>query len=217
MRRLHFFRNWSGSARVGCLLIVGGFIMILVSAGTVATAIHLENDDEFCATCHTEPEVSFVSRSQAETPIDLASAHALYESAVRCIDCHSGPGTQGRVDALQQGAQDLFAYISGDYTDPAVVENSLGDEPCFKCHIQPSRAKPVDINASPQIIASNSHYHLVEYTEAWLGVNSNLDDTCGLCHPAHNNTTLPALGFRHMPSVNATCDACHLDLSGQTP
>ena len=217
MRCLRFFRNWSWSARLGCLFIAGGFIVILASIGTVATAVHLENDDEFCASCHTEPEVSFVSRSLAETPIDLASTHALYESSVRCIDCHSGTGTDGRIEALQQGAGDLFAYISGDYAEPAVVENSLGDEPCFKCHIQPSRDNPIDINDNPQIIASSSHYHQVEYTKAWFAANSNLEGTCGICHPAHNDTTLAALGFRHMPSVNATCDACHLDLSGQTP
>ena len=87
----------------------------------------------------------------------------------------------------------------------------------FKCHIQPSRDNPVDINENPQIIASSSHYHQIEYTEAWLAENANLVGTCSTCHPAHNDKTLPALGFRHMPSVNTTCDACHLDLSGQTP
>lgn len=217
MKRLLFFRKWSLPAQIGCLFIGGGFIFLIASLGTVATAVHLENDDEFCASCHTEPESSFVARSQATEPTDLASAHAMYEDAVRCIDCHSGAGAKGRIEALQQGAGDLFAYLIDDYHEPAVIENPLGDEPCFKCHIQPSRDNPIDINDNPQLIASNSHYHQVEYTEAWLVKDSNLAGTCGTCHSAHNENTLPALGFRHMPSVNAACDACHLTLSGQTP
>ncbi len=217
MRLLRIFQQRSWPLRLSCLLILSGFGLIVVSAGSVATSVHLENDDEFCASCHTNPEVSFVNRSQAEDPVDLASAHALFDPAVRCIDCHSGQGTQGRIEALQQGAQDLFAYLTDDYAQPAVTTNPLGDDPCFKCHVQPSRDKPVDINDNPQIIASNSHYHQIEYTEAWLDANADLAGTCGLCHPAHNNTTLAALGFRHMPSVNATCDACHQDLSGMTP
>ena len=132
MRRLNFFRNLTWPVRIACVAIVTGIVIIFASVGTVATAVHLENDDEFCASCHTEPEVSFVNRSLAEEPVDLASAHAHYADAVRCIDCHSGAGTAGRVDALQQGATDLVAYLSGDYTEPAVTTNPLGDEPCFQ-------------------------------------------------------------------------------------
>jgi hypothetical protein len=191
--------------------------MILFSAGTVATAVHLENQDEFCDSCHTEPEVTYVERALASEPTDLASAHAKYEEQVRCIDCHSGYGTGGRILALYQGAEDLAQYLVGDYHDPAITTNPLGDDPCLKCHIQPSRDDPIDSSTYETVIYSTAHYHWREYTEAWLAEEPNPNGVCGVCHISHAGNIKAGLGFRYVPSVNETCDACHLALSGQTP
>ena len=194
-----------------------GVGLILLSIVSVAGAIHLENRDSFCASCHTQSETTYYQHTQAETPSDLASAHAMYESAVRCIDCHSGEGAQGRIAALQQGASDLFAYLVGDYHNPAQSENPLGDEPCLKCHTAPSRDNPIEHEDDPRLIYSASHYHWVEYTTAWLEAEPNPAGVCGVCHASHSEGTIAALGFRYMPAVNAACDDCHTALAGTIP
>lgn len=203
--------------RLACLAIGLGLGLIALAAAGIGTAVHLENQDTFCASCHTEPETTYVQRAQASEPVDLAAAHASYESATRCIDCHSGPGLKGRAGALYQGAQDVLAFISGAYHQPTIMENPLGDAPCLKCHVQPSRDNPVSLDDNPQVIASNSHYHWVEYTHAWLEAVPNPQGTCSTCHPAHNDQTKAVLGFRDMQATNAACDACHQALSGQLP
>lgn len=209
-------KRWS-KRRIACGLVIFGVGLVMLSFATIAGAIHLENQDSFCASCHTEPETTYYQRTQSDAPTDLASAHAFYENTVRCIDCHSGNGTQGRIAALQQGASDLFAYIIGDYHDPAQTENPLGDEPCLKCHTIPSRDNPIDREDDPKLIYSTSHYHWVEYTDVWLETEPNPMGTCGMCHPAHTDNTIAALGFRYMPAVNAACDNCHIALAGTLP
>ena len=217
MKRLFFFRTWSLRRQLACGFIGGGLVLIIASIGTVTTAIHLENQDEFCAECHTEPEMTYVDRAQADDPSDLASYHAQLAEAVRCIDCHSGYGTGGRILALYQGAQDLVAFVSGDYHQPATTTRPLGDAPCAKCHTQPSRDYPSTLEETPTLITSNAHYHWVEYTDAWLMAEPNPHGTCIACHQSHSAGTKAVLGYRHMPSVNVTCDGCHLALAGTIP
>lgn len=203
--------------RIACAILAVGVGLLLISIATIVGATQLENRDSFCTSCHTEPEVTYYERTQAEEASDLASAHASYENSVRCIDCHSSAGVSGRMEAIWQGAQDLVAYIVSDYHDPAITENHLGDAPCLKCHTPPSRDEPITVEDDPNLIFSNSHYHWVEYLNAWQIADSREEGTCSACHQAHSENTLAALGFRYMPEVNATCDTCHTLLSGTTP
>ncbi len=203
--------------RIARFSIFIGLLLVILSTALVAGAVQLENHDSFCASCHTEPESTYYERTQAETPSDLASAHVLYDEPVRCIDCHSKPGTEGRAQALWQGAQDVLAYVAGDYHEPAITQNPLGDAPCLQCHTQPSRDNPITPEEDANLIYSNSHFHWVEYTEAWLREAPNPSGVCGTCHESHTENTLAALGYRYMPDVNTACDDCHLVLSGQTP
>src|SRR5262245_52533854 len=87
--------------------------LALFAGGGAAYALSLENHDDFCASCHTQPEAAFVARSSQAPATDLASAHA--SKGVHCIECHSGPPPLGRFDGLAQGAQDYAAYLSGQY------------------------------------------------------------------------------------------------------
>lgn len=187
-------------------LLIGGVILILVSIGTIALAVHLENQDESCAACHTEPETTYFERTQANQPVDLASAHAHYEPAVRCIDCHSGYGTGGRVMALYQGMEDLLLYASGRYQDPAITTSPLGDAPCLKCHAQPSQADGGLLPDNPQVIQSTAHYHWLEYTSAWLEAEPNPHGVCGTCHLSHAEA--PEL-VEDFATAQVTCDNCH--------
>jgi len=112
----------------------------------VALALNLENHDSFCAACHTEPESRYFQQSQDKSAPTLASFHT--QKGVACIDCHSGSGSLGRLTGLSQGSQDLIAYISGHYHNPAVTSNKLDDGSCTKCH------PDVEANAS-----FNNHFH----------------------------------------------------------
>jgi nitrate/TMAO reductase-like tetraheme cytochrome c subunit len=74
-------------ASIAALIIFGGIIPV--------TAMQFENQNSFCAPCHTEGEVTFFDRASAASPVDLASIHDIKGQA-RCIDCHTGPGIIGR-------------------------------------------------------------------------------------------------------------------------
>lgn len=83
----------------------------MAAAASVAYAAPLENDDAFCASCHTEPESRYFAQSQA-SPVDLASAHGA--KGVEYIACHSGRGSIGRLTAMPTVAlPDLLVYQSG--------------------------------------------------------------------------------------------------------
>lgn len=216
---LHFIRNENGFIwrRMAILAIGIGLLFVIMVTATVATAVHLENQDTFCASCHTQPETVYVERSQGEHPSDLASAHAQFETAVRCIDCHSGYGNSGRAMALYQGAIDTINYVVGAYDSPATVDRPLGDDPCLKCHTQPSRDNPTTIEDDPSLIGSIAHYHWIEYTSAWMKADFDPHGTCSSCHPSHSDATRAVLGYRDMQGVNLTCDGCHLALQGTIP
>src|ERR687896_161415 len=88
--------------------------LLLPALGIVGLAgvLKVEEQDAFCASCHTEPEVTYVQRAQAR-PVDLASLHA--DKEVPCILCHSGPGLAGRLGALPTAAWDAVRFVAGSY------------------------------------------------------------------------------------------------------
>ncbi|MBI5650284.1 MAG: hypothetical protein HZC40_07560 [Chloroflexi bacterium] len=181
-------------------------IAILGSIGlailTIGGALALENQDSFCASCHTEPETTFFARSQ-KNPTDLASAHAAEKIA--CIDCHSGSGTFGRVTGLHQGTRDLFNYARGAYHRPAITTQPLGDELCVKCHAQILATR--ESGSRPM----NGHYHF--YLPAWKATDKSAA-RCATCHTAHT-PGLASLKFMAQGKVGKLCEDCHTALSGK--
>ena len=192
------------------LIAIAGILTLALS---ITIAIQLENRDSFCASCHTEPESAYYARSLSN-PRDLASAHANAEVLVRCIDCHSGEGPMGRVASISQGASDLLSYISGNYQQPAIIQNPLGDQACTKCHT------PVNSNsANPQefTITSSSHYHLESYLNEWNIQADNPFGTCSICHISHTENIDISTGYIEQTTTNLACDQCHRVLSGWIP
>ena len=106
----------------GVLMIAGGFTF----------AATQESHDSFCASCHTQPELTFYQRSTDAQPVDLASFHTTKDT--RCIDCHSGAGVPGRMGAEMLGAHNALAWYSGTAVQPAKLTSPIGDENCLKCH-----------------------------------------------------------------------------------
>jgi hypothetical protein len=87
--------------------------VVIFTAGGFSFAATQETHDSFCASCHTHPESTFYQRSVGAQAVDLASAHTLKD--VRCIDCHSGVGVVGRIQAEMLGAHNALAFYGRDY------------------------------------------------------------------------------------------------------
>lgn len=184
-----------------------GLLLLVVASsvlgiGGVGIALALENQDVFCASCHTEPEQTYYQESRQSVVSTLAAFHAQKQTA--CIDCHSGSGNFGRGVGLQQGAHDLLAFLSGSYNHPAVTTNPLKDESCLKCHSK-VMAQP---DGAPQ--AMKGHYHA--FLQRWQLIDPNAA-RCTTCHTTHSKG-LASLQFMAQGKVALVCDSCHTVLSG---
>ena len=190
-------RALTGWKRFALIAVIGiGVGALLVGAGGTAYAIQQENQDSFCASCHTEPETKYFQQAMATPAVSLAAFHT--SKSVRCIDCHSGGGPFGRVEGLTQGAVDLMAYNSGKYHSPAITLTKLGDASCIKCHSQTMSNRTF-----------NNHFHI--YLAQWQAVDSNAA-TCIDCHTAHPTNGDPTQMYLQVQKVQALCNGCHRTL-----
>jgi hypothetical protein len=186
----HQQRWFSGSLFFGGVLVIG--LAMIAAVGGTAYAINLENHDSFCASCHTEPESQYYQNS-LQTPATTLSAFHV-EKSVRCIDCHSGSGPLGRVLGLEQGAKDLFAYVTGKYHSPAITTNPLSDQACLKCH--PDVAKDQTFN---------NHFHV--FLSQWQSIDPHADH-CVDCHTTHIQAQA-SQAYLITSTVQNVCQACH--------
>jgi predicted CXXCH cytochrome family protein len=172
--------------------------LVLLGAGTGAVAMQFENHDDFCASCHSEPENTYVQRESA-APTDLASFHKTKD--VRCIDCHSGPGlVPGRVNSLLLGARDLLAWTTGRATQPAVHTRPIEDANCLKCHAEVTAQRDF-----------NNHFHVL--LSRWQAQDKNAA-TCVSCHQAHHTDGEEQLKFLNRVTTVNVCQSCHAVLRG---
>jgi predicted CXXCH cytochrome family protein len=180
--------------RLLLLAAVAVVALVLFAGGGAAYALSLENHDNFCASCHTQPEETFVTRAVHTPPTDLASAHAT--KGVQCIACHSGPPPLGRVNGLTQGAQDYAAYMSGRYAKPAVTTHPLPDVNCTQCHANLFTNKTL-----------KNHYHF--YLPDWQVKAPAEAAKCISCHTAHTQGNSVTVKYAFDAKVNPYCAACH--------
>ncbi len=183
-------------AAIGWLVFpVAIALLALTAAGvSVAYAAHVENNDAFCASCHTEPKSQYFTQSLA-SPVDLASAHGA--KRVECIQCHSGRGSIGRLTAMTTVAfPDLLAYNSGHYRSPAVTTVPLGDDHCLKCHADVTRRADF-----------NNHFH--QFLPLWQAQDPAHAATCVSCHNGHVAGGDPKIGFLVKSTAATVCQDCH--------
>jgi len=174
----------------------GGLIAAFIVFGLLIplSAMQFENHDSFCASCHTEGELTFYNRSLVAAPTDLASFHAA-KKAARCVDCHTGPGILGRYGGLMAGSTDLISYFSGHYPQPAALEGPMPDGNCTKCH--------ADVLTKSGF---NNHFH------AFLPQWQALDPTaahCADCHASHDTTNDAGSVFLDQNKTVNICQKCH--------
>jgi nitrate/TMAO reductase-like tetraheme cytochrome c subunit len=168
-------------------------VLIVLGVATVATAMSFENNDDFCASCHSEPESTFFKR-EAAAPTDLASFHSTKQ--VNCIDCHSGVGLiPGRIDSFLLGTKDLIAWNLGRARQPAVHTHPIQDVNCLKCHTDLLKQQDM-----------NNHFHI--FLSRWQARDKNAA-TCVSCHQSHNTDGAVQLGFLNRVTTTAVCQACH--------
>ncbi len=180
------------------LVVLVPLVLVVLPAATAVTAMQFENRDDFCASCHSEPENTYYQR-EATTSTDLASFHKTQD--VRCIDCHSGPGlVPGRISALTLGAKDLLAWVSGTARQPAPYTRPIDDANCLKCHQQVTQQRDF-----------NNHFHV--FLARWQAVDQNAA-TCVSCHQSHHTDGEAQLAFLNQNNTVSVCQSCHQTLGG---
>jgi hypothetical protein len=200
-------RKWFGPVWVG-------FGLCLLAVISLFAVAHLEENDAFCASCHSEPEATYYQRAQANAPVDLASVHALLaqnaqtdpqqpntSTNTRCIDCHAGPGFTGRLSAMTLGAHDAIKWFSGTATQPAITTQPLDDANCLKCHTDTPDAQNFD-----------RHFHRT--LARWQQADANAG-RCITCHTAHTTDGNAAIGFLQQQRMLGQCQQCHVALGVQ--
>ncbi len=194
---LMFRQRWFAPA---CVV----FALSLVALIGFFAVAHLEENDAFCASCHSEPEATYYQRTQVKTPVDLASVHALLaqqksqQANTRCIDCHAGPGVSGRLSAMTLGAHDALKWFAGTAAQPAVTTQPLSDANCLKCHADTPTAQNFD-----------RHFHRT--LVRWQQADANAG-RCITCHTAHTTDGNIAIGFLQQQRMLVQCQQCHVAL-----
>ncbi len=189
--------------------------VIVLGIGTLAATLtytsELEKDNNFCASCHTEPETTNLMRFEmalSGPATDLAAYHHAHaESSVmphdpnmRCIDCHVGEGFVGRTIVVTLSAYDALRFVTGTAEQPAHVIFNIQNEACIKCHDQDVK-KYADQPEKPFII--DNHFHYKYFQPGAPPV------TCTACHSGHNAGS-EGNQFISTKMTVPVCEACHL-------
>jgi predicted CXXCH cytochrome family protein len=168
--------------------------LVVLAVASYTTGTQLEEHDNFCASCHTQPEDNFYTRSLEATSQDLASFHA--EKKVLCIECHAGKGLIGRSLGLMAGTQDLVSFWSGNYPKPAKMEEPMPDANCTRCHASVLTKQDF-----------NNHYHAL--LAQWKTADPKNVARCVTCHTSHSTTGAVADMFLIQDPVVQVCQRCH--------
>jgi predicted CXXCH cytochrome family protein len=174
-------------------LAVIAVVVVFAGAG-FAFAANQEEDNAFCASCHSQPESTFFQRFQAATATDLASDHYL-KKQTKCIDCHSGEGISGRLSAMMLGVRNAAYWFSGAAQQPAPLNFPIPDANCLKCHQTVTTQRN-----------QNNHFH--GFLSQWQAVDPNAA-TCVSCHGGHNTDGTASLAMVNETRAQQVCDACH--------
>jgi predicted CXXCH cytochrome family protein len=187
-RKFPFLKVLLGAFALGIVLTASGFTF----------AATQEQRDSFCASCHTQPESTYYQRSSNAQAVDLASAHK--PKNTRCIDCHSGSGIIGRVQAELLGAHNAFLFYTGTAVQPAKLTQPIRDESCLKCHQNVTNSR-----------GRNNHFHA--FLSRWQAIDPNAG-ACVSCHSGHTTDGSAANRFMNDIRTETVCEACHAVLRG---
>jgi nitrate/TMAO reductase-like tetraheme cytochrome c subunit len=207
--KLHSLIQWVWAHRV-LSISIAAVLAIVCSGGGVAVGLTLEENNDFCASCHTQPEMAYVARTRAayksEHDIsDLATFHIAptpenkqpQRAPLKCISCHGGATTSDRFETLLTlGVGDGLRFITGQYHHPARTTRPLPDSYCAQCHQN---------DIEPRTFANHFHYELKAREAPPLA--------CVSCHPSHREAD--ALNrYILKEAAYPQCNACHKIMGG---
>lgn len=178
---------------------IGMLAILIVMLGGVEFVSYQEQDDNFCGSCHTQPETEYLTRNlqaaATQSAPDLASFHHRTKD-VRCIDCHVGEGVLGRATVLSLAAWDAFKHYTGLQQQPAHIVFPVQNEACIKCH-QQDVTKP----------GFENHYHNLYYDPQL----SPPFIRCTNCHVTHRLGD-ERTAFQFRDAILPRCEYCHQQL-----
>lgn len=212
--------NIIASVRHRWPFLLAGLLVLVV--GSLAGASKLEENDDFCTSCHLAPELVYHERSRTAPTVDdpfeladLASFHYWDDATFRCIDCHRGDDSlihRGRVLALAAG--DTFTWAAGR-ADEAVSKGTvanvnpnlsewLGPDQfnrapdilnagCLKCH-----------QAALTLVGFENHFHN-KLPAAQLAYQESGE----LHYPANWSAAVPTDQLLQAEETILTCLDCH--------
>ena len=186
------------------VLVLGAAGLLSGATGWVVTD-RLEQDNDFCTSCHLTADVPLhidVRREFDARPApSLAALHAAEpvagrdDPAFRCIDCHGGTGALGRARVKVLAAKDAFWYVTGRFEEPDGMRWPLWDGDCRQCHA--TFAGQLEAPGDPPA------FHALAVHNTRLGVG------CVECHDVHGPGGNPDAWFVHARLVRAQCARCH--------
>lgn len=171
-------------------------LALLTAAGPVGWAIadRLESQNQFCGSCHLDPESRLHAEKLAGFSVlpaaSLAAAHRQAEPDFRCIECHGGVSWLNRFRVKSVALRDALRYLIGRFSEPLIMRHPLWDEDCAQCHGS-FRAERDDA------------FHAIPVH------NADLRYRCVDCHLAHESGAPPELGFLDRATVLPVCRQCH--------
>jgi hypothetical protein len=211
-------------------------VLVLLSVASAAGVSIAEENDSFCATCHLNPERTYVERArgvaqavdQAQTQgltgdeiwrrgrdaaHDLASAHRAAEW--NCVSCHRGRNDlSDRATALMLGASNSLRYLVGDFDadHKGVAQPGLVEASCLRCHVKaPQLGGLDDGEVNPVMVDSfENHFHIYLFEPSYA---DQVTIGCLDCHPSH--LAMPAVipyFTAEEQAVLPACVQCHIDV-----
>ncbi len=180
---------------------------IILSMASWTVTDFLERENDFCTSCHLEPDVPLhIDKRRdfdAVPPRSLASFHrgsavaGREDSAFRCIDCHGGESWTGRARVKALAAKDMFWYAVGQFEEPGHMAWPLWNEDCQKCHpeFDTEWSQPWE----------NPRFHERPLHNVDLGVD------CVECHQSHDSTGDPKAYFLRADRIRTQCSRCHVE------
>ncbi len=191
--------------------------VLLISLGSALTISQVEENNAFCASCHTPLEVLYVNQADQATPENspnLAAFHYAITAhrengavpVVNCVACHRGDnGVQDRTIALTLGAWNTVRWLMGDDGTGAAERRRLEWLPnnsCLRCHS--------DVFADRNF-ENHYHFYLPEYNQDPI-VQADAEANvlyCNACHVSHDDIP-QELDFLADEIVFPACKKCHV-------
>ncbi len=202
------------------ILLLGIILMGLAAYGSVQAINHL-SEAAFCAGCHKDSFINITPPGGS-----ILSAHM--NNSISCISCHSGSGTDGRIEALKTVSEaelikEVNPQLNQLFQTNSSFENSFNTSRfailqanCTKCHSDATLKGEMHTNRNRCELCHFAHKRQnVNFNAAGISTHKNLN--CSACHGTEIEIQTPLCTKCHRPHLNdnegnnMVCLKCHND------